>query len=142
MRVVLDANVYVSSLLTQSGNAKQIMDVLEEGSFELIISEPILDEISRVLSYPHLIEMHKKSAQDIGNYVELLKQNSILVDPQERLNVSIDESDNRYIECAVEGEADVLVTGDKKHLLPIKEYQGVQIISPAIFLALIQMGDI
>jgi putative PIN family toxin of toxin-antitoxin system len=141
MRVVLDANVYVSSLLTQSGNAKQIIDMLEDSSFELIISEPILDEIRRVLSYPHLVKTHKKSTQDIDNYVELLRQNSILVDPQERLNISIDESDNRYIECAVEGEVDVLVTGDKKHLLPIKEYQGIQILSPTAFLILIQMGE-
>lgn len=142
MRVVLDANVYVSSLLTQSGNAKQIIDMLEDASFELIISEPILDEIRRVLSYPHLVKVHKKNVQDIEEYVDLLRQNSILVDPQEKLDVSTDESDNRYIECAVEGEADVLVTGDKKHLLPIKDYRGVQIISPAIFLALIQMGEV
>lgn len=142
MRVVLDANVFVSSLLTQSGNAKQIIDILEDDPFELIISEPILDELRRVLSYPHLVKIHKKDAQDIDDYIELLRQNSILVDPQEKLDVSTDESDNRYIECAVEGNADVLVTGDKKHLLPIKDYRDVQIISPAVFLALIQMDEV
>ena len=133
MRAVLDANVYVSALLTQGGNAKQIIDMLEDGAFELAISEPILDEIRRVLSYPHLVKTHRKSDQDVEDYVELLRQNAILIAPQVRLDVSVDESDNRYIECAVEGAADVLVTGDKKHLLPIKAYQGVQIISPAVF---------
>jgi len=61
--------------------------------------------------------------------------------PQRELQVSPDDSDNRYIECAVAGQADILVTGDKKHLLPIGEYEGVQILSPAGFLAMLKMGN-
>lgn len=55
--------------------------------------------------------------------------------PTETLTVSSDESDNRSIECAIAGNASYVVTGDKKHLLPIGEYKGVQILSPASFLA-------
>ena len=141
MRIVLDANVYVSSLLTQHGNAKKIIDLFGEKEFELFVSEPILEEVKRVLGYPHITKIHKKNAQDIEEYIETLRESSNVVSPQKRLQVSSDESDNRYIECALEGKADILVTGDKKHLLPIKRYQGIQILSPASFLILIQMGE-
>jgi putative PIN family toxin of toxin-antitoxin system len=141
MKVVLDANVYVSSLLTQHGNAKSIIDLWEEEAFELIVSEPILDEVKRVLQYPHLAKIHGKNAREIEHYIVLLRRNASMVSPQQRIDVSVDKSDNRYIECAIEGGADFLVTGDKKHLLPIKEYQGVQIITPATFLAVVQTGS-
>ena len=55
-------------------------------------------------------------------------------------SVSQGESDNRYIECAVAGGADYLVTGDKVHLIPIGEYEGIKFVSPATFLALLQLG--
>jgi len=142
MKVVLDANVYVSSLLTQRGNARKIIDLWEEDAFELAISEPMFDEIKRVLQHPHLVKIHGKSIREIENYTVLLRKNASTVSSQQQIGVSADESDNRYIECAVEGGANLLVTGDKKHLLPIKEYQGVQIITPATFLALIQAGTI
>ena len=49
MRVVLDADVYVSALLTQQGNARKIMDLVEEEKLNLLISEPVLVEVERVL---------------------------------------------------------------------------------------------
>ena len=139
MRVVLDANVYVSSLLTQRGNAKQIMDLFEVGEFDLIVSEPILAEIERVLGYSHIAKIHRKSEDEIKAYVEHLQETAELVAPTITLDASPDETDNRYIECAVEGKADYLVTGDKKHLLPLKEYEGVQVLSPASFLAILKL---
>ena len=141
MRIVLDANVYVSSLLTRHGNAKTIIDLFDETDFELLVSEPILEEIARVLGYPHIAKLHQRSAQDIDDYIKSLRVIATFVAPRERLQIASDESDNRYIECAVEGRADFLVTGDKKHLLPLKEYQDVQILSPAAFLALLQLDN-
>ena len=72
-------------------------------------------------------------------YVGYLQETTELVAPTITLDASPDETDNRYIECAVEGKADYLVTGDKKHLLPLNEYEGVQILSPASFLAILKL---
>ncbi|RLE06552.1 hypothetical protein DRZ78_04515, partial [Candidatus Aerophobetes bacterium] len=47
------------------------------------------------------------------------------------------EDDNRILECGVEGKAQYIISGDKRHLLPLKEYQGIKIISPAQFLKII-----
>ena len=60
---------------------------------------------------------------------------SILVKPTFTLAViAAKESDNRILECAVAGRTDVIVTGDRKHLLPLGSYEGIQIVSPADFL--------
>ncbi len=59
-----------------------------------------------------------------------------MASPTERLSVIPDETDNRYGECAVEGEADVIVSGDR-HLLTVGEYQGIQVLTPAAFVALL-----
>lgn len=138
MKVVLDANVFISALLTQQGNAKQILDYWQGNKFELLVSLDILAEWNRVLHYPHLAQIHRKSETEIQRLLKLVQKHTTLVKPIEKLAVSDDESDDRYIECAVAGGADCLVTGDKKHLLPIGEHKGVRIISPATFLTLFQ----
>lgn len=139
MRVVLDANVYVSALLTQQGNARKIMDLVEEEKLNLLISEPVLVEVERVLKYPRVVRIHRKSSAEIMAFIEHLRDVTELVIPDVRLSVSSDDADNRYLECAVVGKAGYLITGDKKHLLPIGEYAGVQILSPAGFLAMLRL---
>lgn len=140
MKVVLDANVYVSALLSKRGTPKQIIDLWREEAFELLTSEEILAEVARVLRYPRVAELHKLSEKEQEEFLTLLRDETKLIKPKHRLSLSPDETDNRYLECAVEGSAEVLVTGDKRHLLPIKEYEGIAIISPAAFLMLLQAG--
>ncbi|MBE2199012.1 MAG: putative toxin-antitoxin system toxin component, PIN family [Anaerolinea sp.] len=141
MKVVLDANVYVSALLTQRGNAHQILTYWQDKKFDLLVSPEIIAELSRVLRYPHLVRIHKKSDAEIRRFISLMQKYATLVEPTEKIAVSTDETDNRYLECAVDGQADYLVTGDKKHLLLIGAYQGIRIIAPAVFLALIQLDS-
>ena len=58
-----------------------------------------------------------------------------LIIPNQTLSMTKkDEDDNRILECAVEGKVQYIVSGDKQHLLPLKEYQGVKILSAAEFL--------
>ncbi len=141
MKIVLDANVYVSGLLTQRGNANQILAYWQDNRFELLVSLEIITELSRVLRYPHLVKIHKKSDAEIQRFIHLIQKHTTLVEPVEKVAVSADESDNRYIECALDGGADYLVTGDKKHLLPIGVYRGIKIVSPVVFLALAQLDS-
>lgn len=139
MRVVLDANVLVSALISTSGPPGQIIAAWLEELFELVISEAILDEIGRVLRYPRLAALHKLPEESIDELLSLLRGESRFVAPTEKLSLSLDESDNRYIECAINAGAEYIVTGDKQHLLPIGEVQGIRIVSPAVFIALLQI---
>jgi putative PIN family toxin of toxin-antitoxin system len=139
MKAVLDANVFVSALINTRGTPKQVINLWREEVFEMLVSEAILGEIGRVLRYPKIAALHHLPEPELQEFMTLLHEESRIVESPERLHVSPDESDNRYLECAVAGGADYLVTGDKLHLLPIGEYRGVKIVSPAMFLARLQL---
>jgi putative PIN family toxin of toxin-antitoxin system len=141
MKVVLDANIFVSSLVNTKGNPKRIMSAWKEGAFDLLVSVPILEEVGRVLRYPRIAKRHKQDEQAIQRFLELLKNEAILIEPNERLSVVLeDESDNRYLECALKGKAQYLVSGDN-HLLDIGEYKGIIILPPAAFMVFMSGGE-
>ena len=142
MKVVLDANIFVSSLVNTQGNPKRIMSAWEEGGFDLLVSAPILEEVGRVLRYPRIAKRHKQDELAIQRFLELLKNEAILIEPKEQLNVVLeDKSDNRYLECALEGKAQYLVSGDN-HLLDIGEYKGIIILPPAAFMVFMSGGEL
>ena len=138
MRVVLDANVLVSALISAKGAPAQILLHWQEGKLDVVASPPILEELERVLHYPRLQERYDLPEGMIQRFLQLLEQQAILVEPGESLSViERDPSDNRYLECAVAGEAEYIVSGDR-HLLNLKEYRGIQIFNPREFLALLK----
>ena len=140
MKVVLDANVYVSSMVNMQGNPKSIISAWQQGTFDVLISSPILEEIGRVLRYPRIVKRHKQDETVIQRFLKLLENQATVVEPTEMLGVVIeDESDNRYVECAIAGKAQYIISGDN-HLLNIGEYRGIVILSPAAFVALLSRG--
>ena len=140
MKVVLDANIYVSSMINTKGNPKQIMLAWEQGAFDVVVSRPILHEVGRVIRYPRIVKRHKQDENAIKRFLKLLEDGAMLVVPTESLNVvQEDESDNRYLECAIEGKAQYIVSGDK-HLLDVGEYKGINILTPAEFVTLLSGG--
>lgn len=142
MNVVLDANVYVSALISPTGPPAQIIQHWENDQFEVVISPAIVDEIARVLEYPRLVDRYHQIKQHRSTFLAMLQETAIMVHPNQKLSVvQTDESDNRYLECAVAGQAQYLVTGDP-HLLQLGSYQGLVILNPAAFLTLLQSGQL
>ncbi len=137
MRVVDDTNVLVSRFLSPRGPPAKLFSWWERHAFELLVSEPILVEYQRVLQYPHLSERHGMSTAAIADLVAALRQVAILVTPTEQLDViAADPADNMFLECAVAGGAAYIVSGDA-HLLRLCVYQGIPILTPAAFLAVV-----
>jgi len=68
--------------------------------------------------------------------VKRISNFSEMVHPKERLEVIADDSDNRILECAVEGQAEFIISGDR-HLKDLKSFQGIKIVDSATFLACI-----
>ena len=142
MKVVLDANIYVSSMVNTQGNPKRIISAWQQGAFDVPISSAILDEIERVLRYPRIVKRHKQDETAIQRFLKLLENEAIIVEPTDVLGVvKDDESDNRYLECAVKGKAQYVISGDK-HLLDISEYRGIVILPPAAFVAILSREGI
>jgi len=131
MRVVLDTNVYISFLLTRGVTISHILDAWEKNTFTLLISPQVLAEIRRVMAYPHLkarIKPHEAEA-----LLEALENDAVMLEGKLALTgITPDPKDNMVIACGEEGKADYIVSGDP-HLLKIKQYADVQIVSPAEF---------
>lgn len=132
MRVVIDANVLVSFLLTRSPTISQILESWENKKFTLLVTSEILLEIQQVLE--RFVGGKLISSQDAGALFKRLEQDSEIITTLSRVTISQDKKDNRYLACAKDGQAEYLVTGDRKHLLSIKKFGITEIISPREFL--------
>lgn len=134
IRAVLDANVFVSAVLIPTGNPARLLALWRDGALTLVLSQPILDELARVLQYPKLVKRHGWSSEHIGEFVAELADFGVLVPTTLPLTVMTDDpDDNKYLECAVDGAVEYLVSGDE-HLLKLREYRHVAILPPRLFL--------
>ena len=136
MRVVLDANVLISAVISSKGSPATILSYWREDKLELILSEAILQEVDRVMHYPRIQERYRLSEELIEQFLLLLREGGILVEPEEE--VEADASDNRYLECALAGHSTYVVSGDR-HLLDLREYRGIQILAPREFVAFLKL---
>ena len=129
LRVVADTNVLVSALLF-GGPPEQIVLAGLRGEIQLLTSSPLLKELERVLKGKFKLNLHL-----VRNIIEEIKEVAELVEVSSHINViSYPDDDNRVLECAVDGKAEFIVTGDTKHILPLKEFRGTKILSPSEFL--------
>lgn len=142
MRVVLDANIYVSTLITDKGNPAAMINYCLSGDFDILISQPIIDELLRVTSYERIQDKYRKVKERRLEFAELIAKQGVWIEPVNTLLVVIqDKSDNIYVECAVEGDAQYIVSGDD-HLLDLGEYHGIIVLSPASFVTLLKTNQI
>jgi len=104
-----------------------------KGEIEVSISPFILTELERILS-----EKFEWRAEQIHRVLSRIKAKTILVHPKVKISaIKEKDDDNRILECAVEAKVDYVISGDRKHLLPLKEYQGIKILSPTEFLRIL-----
>lgn len=135
MRFVLDTNVIVSRYLSPHGRVARIVDLWEQGAFDLLISEVILSEYARVLRYSRLRPIHGLTDAQLAEIDEAFQEFTELVVPDETPAVVEDDpDDDHFLACADSGAADGIVTGDP-HLLKLGIYKGISILSPAEFLS-------
>ena len=130
MRVVLDTNVIISAL-NFPGNERMVLELALWGRFELVLSWFILGEVAGVLTRKFAWDQ-ERTAQAIRT----LENAATVIEPP-RLEEVIEGShaDNRVLECAVAASADYLVTGDRRHLLPIGGHRGTTIVNAPRFLS-------
>lgn len=124
-RVVFDTNVLVATYNWPDGMADRAYWLVRRGAVELHTNGFILDEVERILR-----EKFGWEDDRVARAVAQIRRISAVVhEPEERLDVIEDDpTDNRILECALVAEAEFLVTGDKKHLLPLGSYRSISII--------------
>ncbi len=137
LRVVIDANQFVSALLKPGSKPDAIIRLVREEKVILLLSDAICDEILRVLIYPKIKDRLNRSEEYLTGFVERLRSVAVITPGELSLApLAADEDDTKYLVCALEGNADYIVSGDH-HLKDLKLFQGIRIVGPATFLEMI-----
>lgn len=137
-KVVLDNNVIISGLINPDGTAGKILELAFKEAFQVISSEHLLEELRRSLGYARVQKALKKigwKENDIRDFLRNLRT-VCEITPSVPLseNICEDPDDDWVISCAEQGEAEVIVSGDKK-LIQVEIYKQIQILKPFEFLS-------
>jgi len=128
-KVVFDTNIFISAILF-GGNPRVCLNLAREQSIGLFTSKSILLEFSQKLN-----QKFKWNEQEVREVLEGIKKFAIVVSPKKKMNlIKNDPPDNRILECASHTKADYIISGDKKHILPLKKFGSIRIVSAKEFL--------
>jgi len=129
MKTVFDTNIFISAFMFPGGRAETALMKVVSGKTQLLVSKPIIHEVLDVLA-----RKFDRDAEQLARTAVFLSDLCEIVQPKRKLAVLHDEPDNRILECAVTGHADVIVTGDRA-MLALGKYKGIRIVSLNDFLA-------
>lgn len=134
-RVVIDTNHIMSAILSARGVSSKLLDWMtrDEEYLKLLISQPIWDEYCTVADWLIPSTRHEEKERILS----ILRLQAEWIEPAMTLQVCSDRSDNCFLECAVAGHADYLVTKNIRHFPP-KEYSGVKIVRMSQFLKVLE----
>jgi len=132
MRAVIDTNILVSGLIRPRGVPGVILRAVRDGRVVPVLSPAILEEIASVLSRPWLQEKYGVDQAAVETFLRFLVTRGEIVEPTVEIRRCRDPGDDMFLEAAVEGSADRLVTGDND-LLEIGSVEGVAIVGARRF---------
>lgn len=129
MRVVLDTNILLSAFVFPGGAPEQVYRRVLDGRITLVTSPPLLSELGRILT--EKFHWEKSYTEEV---VAQLVRIGVVVDPTEEIaDITDDPADNRVLEAAAAGHADVIVSGDR-HLLSLGTWRAVRVLAPAVLM--------
>lgn len=138
IKVVFDTNIIISGLIANSGPPYEVLEMWRQGNIVLLTSDAIIKEVVNVLKRPFFQDKRHIDKADISQIKRVLETDAIVFSPNTCLEiVGDDPDDNRVLECALDGDADYIISGDH-HLLEIEEFQNIQIISARKFLIILK----
>lgn len=134
MRAVVDTGVLVSALIHRQGTTGEVLRALRDGRFTTIYSTDILVEIIDVLGRPTLRVKYHIELDEISIVINLIRLRGDLVIPARKVTMCRDPKDDKFLEAALAGGADCIVSGDGD-LLNLTSFENIPILRPAEFLA-------
>lgn len=127
MRLVLDSNVLISALLLENSVPGHLLAAWRRGRFDLLTSDTQLEEIRRVTRYPKVRERLRPALA--GELINQLRGLAEVLSELPRIDVSPDPFDNTLLAMAQAGQADFLVSGDRRHLLELGRFGPCRILT-------------
>jgi len=134
-KVVFDTNIYVSAFTSPNSKAEDAYLLAVRGTCELYTSVSILTELAKKLR-----EKFYWGDNEITSVLKHISRVATVIKPIVKISLLQDETDNRILECAKASNANLIVTGDK-HLLSLKEFDGIGITRVAGFLYIFEVKD-
>ncbi len=132
IRIAIDTNIMVAAMMKPTGASRKILDMWVEGRLSLLVTRQIRREYLNILSQRWV------KSDWVAEFNGRIDDHAEMVVPEERIRViTEDPSDNMFLECAVAGKADYIITSDR-HLLPLKRFGGTEIVTPTRFLKLVE----
>ncbi len=131
MRVVIDTNVLISAIFW-TGKPKHLLNQVRLGKLTLLTSKTLLAELKEILTRQD--KPFRLSVAEAEQVVAAMRDLAEIVEPRQRLSICQDEEDNRVLECAAEGHAEWIITGDLQ-LLGLRSFQGMPLVTVASFLS-------
>jgi putative PIN family toxin of toxin-antitoxin system len=129
-KIVLDTGILASALIFPGSNSDQIFQKIRRGEMTLVTSSFILQELRRFVK-----QKLKYKNEAIDEVIKNISKLGRVIEPRHRVRVFPDKKEtNRILECATEGKANFIISMDSKQLQPLKKFEGVWIMSPAVFL--------
>jgi putative PIN family toxin of toxin-antitoxin system len=136
MRAVVDTNILVRAVIMPHGTVGPVLLRLRSGEYTLLYAQPLLEELVDVLHRPRISQKYGLSQADIEAVLALILLRGEAVTPGQRIAVCRHPRDNKFLEVAVSGQADVIVSGDED-LLTLDSYAGIPIVPSAPFLSML-----
>ena len=127
MRIVLDTNILISALITKGTPPDQLYQAWLRGEIELVTSTAQMAEVADVLARPRLRKF--LDAGEAAAIVENIDTRALIPDDPPDVDLSPDPKDNPILAAAIAGKADLIVSGDKKHMLALGEVEGIPIVT-------------
>ena len=129
MRIILDSNIFVSALISPVGAPGRVYSMTQREPIRLVTSAAQLEEMRRVFGRPAL--RSRIAVREVeGLFTRIGQIADVAINPP-AVDFSDDPDDNLILAAAIAGRADLIVSGDKKHMLSLGQVEGIPIITPA-----------
>ena len=127
MRIVLDTNILIGALITKGTPPDRLYQACLRGEIELVTSTAQIPEVADVLARPRLQKY--LDAYEAAAILENIDTRALILDAPPDVNLSPDPKDNPILAAAIAGKADLIVSGDKKHMLALGVVEGIPIVT-------------
>ncbi len=136
-RALCDTNVLVSAFIA-GGPPSRVIEAGIDGRIELVLADPVLDELHRVLTVK--LGFEPKRIEELTGFLIDLAITRVGAPTEAPAAITGDPDDDIVLACAVNANVQILVSGDRRHLLPVVQHKGIRIITPQALLAELASG--
>jgi uncharacterized protein len=134
LRVAVDTNVFISTVIKPENRVGMIVVRMRNGEYTLLYAEEMLDELVEVITRDKIWKRYKLTEETVNTFVNSIIEHGERVEVVTVVDVCRDPDDNILLALGLDGKAEYIVSGDRD-LLELTPFQGIPIVTPAEFLA-------